>query len=541
MSTLSQPREKATYVAPQLDESWLSNVQRKLYAQSKENLDYVFCKLWGLITDPRNLRAAFARVSRNRGRNTAGVDKVTVRKLLHADLEAFIAETRAELRSGAYRPSPVRRVLIPKAGQPGKFRALGIPTVKDRVIQAAVKNILEPIFEPDFYPCSYGFRPGRSVHAALEHLRLLMRPKKAERRLPYQWAIEGDIKACFDNINHHALMERIRRRVGDPKMSRLVVAFLKAGIMSEEQFLRSDAGTPQGGILSPLLANIALGVLEERYERHVWPRRKPTLRTDEREIEHRAVGTRDYDSRRGLPVFFPIRYADDFLLLVKAPVGPEQNARARMLAHDEREVLAARLRETLNLELSETKTLVTPVTERMQFLGHHVFVRPHPTSGRMVVTTVIPRERSQRLRVTIKRVLRGGTTAATLANRLKLLNPLLRGWAYFYRHAWGAKRVFARLDRYVWCAILRWLKKKHPRVGVRRLLRRYARRRFRSLDWRDGNVVRFEMRRIKVCQYKLGWMRPPSFASTPMESPVHSERCTPGLERDARKPAGENR
>src|SRR5262249_8916142 len=161
----------------------------------------------------------------------------------------FVAELRAELRSGAYRPSPVRRVLIPKAGQPGKFRPLGIPTVTDRVVQAAVKNILEPIFEADFYPTAYGFRPGKCVHGALEHLRMLLRPKKAragaetEVRLPYQWAIEGDIKGCFDNIDQHALMIRVRRRISDAKVNHVVLAFLKAGVMSEEQFNRSDSGT----------------------------------------------------------------------------------------------------------------------------------------------------------------------------------------------------------------------------------------------------------------------------------------------------------
>ena len=168
-------------------------------------------------------------------------------------------------------------MLIPKAGKPGDFRPLGIPTVKDRVIQAAMKQILEPIFEAGFYPTSYGFRPGRSVRGALAHLKTLLLPrgmkrwKKAEK-LPFQWAIEGDIKGCFDHIDHHALMERVRRRVGDGKLNRLIVAFLKAGVLSEAQFIRTDSGTPQGGILSPLLGNVALSVIEERYERHVWPR-----------------------------------------------------------------------------------------------------------------------------------------------------------------------------------------------------------------------------------------------------------------------------
>ncbi|HTR99120.1 MAG TPA: reverse transcriptase domain-containing protein [Bacteroidota bacterium] len=139
--------------------------------------------------------------------------------LAREDGDTFTVRLRTDLRSGAFVPSPAKRVLIPKLGQPGKFRALGIPTVTDRVVQAALKNILEPIFEADFYPVSYGFRPGKSAHGALEHLKMLLRPRDvgpaAERRLPYQWAIEGDIKGCFDNINHHALMERVRRRIGD--------------------------------------------------------------------------------------------------------------------------------------------------------------------------------------------------------------------------------------------------------------------------------------------------------------------------------------
>jgi len=163
------------YVAPQLDKSWLLSVQRKLYELSRTNPDYVFEKLWGLITDPRNLRIAVARVAQNRGRRSAGVDGLTVRKALAKGVDGFVANARAELRSGAYRPSPVRRVRFPKPGQPGKFRPLGIPTVRDRVVQAAVKNIMEPIFEADFFPTSYGFRPCRSAHAALEHSRMLLR------------------------------------------------------------------------------------------------------------------------------------------------------------------------------------------------------------------------------------------------------------------------------------------------------------------------------------------------------------------------------
>jgi group II intron reverse transcriptase/maturase len=323
------------YVAPQVDKTWLSNVQRRLYSRSWETPDYVFCKLWGLITDPRNLRTAFARVAKNRGHRTGGVDRITVRMVIIDGAEPFIDGIRAELRSGIYRPNPVRRVLIPKAGHPGKFRPLGIPTVKDRVVQAAMKNILEPIFEADFFPSSYGFRPGRSAHAALEHLRELLVPKKitpTETRLPYQWAIEGDIKACFDQIDHHGLMVRARRRIGDPKTNRLILAFLKAGVLTEGQLLRSDVGTPQGGILSPLLANIALGVIDERYERHVWPRSSPTRLTQAEAIRKRASNARSFD-RNSKPVMFPVRYADgmpeealDVRVKVPSPQLPVQGS-----------------------------------------------------------------------------------------------------------------------------------------------------------------------------------------------------------------------
>lgn len=201
MSTEARTQGKAMYVASELDESWLLSEQRKLYEHSLRNADYTFHKLWGLVTDPRNLRMAFERVATNKGARTAGVDGVTVRKYIQQGIESSLMELRGALRERRYHPSPVRQVLIPKNGQPGKYRALGIPTVTDRVEQAAMKNIMEPIFDAGFYPCSYGFRPGKSVHGAISHLVTLLRPTK--HGLPYQWAIEGDIKACFDRIDHH--------------------------------------------------------------------------------------------------------------------------------------------------------------------------------------------------------------------------------------------------------------------------------------------------------------------------------------------------
>ena len=255
-------------------------------------------------------------------------------------------------------------------------------------------------------------------------------------------------------------MDRVRRRVGDLKVTRLILAFLKAGVMSEAQFSRTETGTPQGGILSPLLANIALGTIEERYERFTWPRRIPTTRRYRKtvkRIEKVAFAARVKERRSGGVVFIPIRYADDFLILVGAAPGPGQDDRAREAALGEKEVLAKELKERLGLELSATKTLVTPVTKPMRFLGHHVRVRPHPVSGRMVSATVIPRDRSQRLREEVKDLFGKGTTIHALEERLQHLNRRLRGWGNFYRHAWGAKRVFQSLAHHVWWTIFRWL------------------------------------------------------------------------------------
>jgi RNA-directed DNA polymerase len=507
------------YVAPRTDWDWLRIVQRKLYAQSEREIHYVFCKLWGLVTDTRNLQMALARVASNRGRNTAGVDGVTVGQISKF-AEIFIAELRSELRSNSYRPSPVRRVLIPKIGAPGKFRPLGIPTVKDRVVQAALKNILEPIFEADFYPISYGFRPGKSVHEALEQIRVLLRPKDDKQgrvNLPYQWIVEGDIKGCFDNIDHHGLMKRVRRRIEDPKVNRLILMFLKAGILSENAFVRSDAGTPQGGILSPLLANIALSVIEERYERHTWQRRLPPTRKDAPSPEMRAKWARQGDRRRGQTIIIvPIRYADDFLLLVGAPPGPGQDVQARMAAETERVALASLLKQELGLELSEQKTLITPVTKVFKFLGHHVVVRKSRIfKQREGCVTLIPKEKSHQLRERIKRHCRRSSTGQSLKTLLRELNWLIRGWSSFYCHAWGAKRVLCSIDHYSWWSVYRWVCKKHPKVSVKRIRSLYPIPRnqgIRRKQWHHDGVTLFVAGKTPVGPFRRISIRPPLFA-----------------------------
>lgn len=186
------------------DEAWLLGVQRKLYQWSRNNPDGCYRELWNWMTDLRNLRCAWRKIASNTGSRSAGIDGMTVRSIQAGEgTKAFFMRLRDDLRAGRYTPRPCRRKWIPKPGRPGQFRPLGIPTVTDRVVQGAVKNLLEPIFEAQFWHVSYGFRPGRGCHGALEHIRMTMRPTaKAEdgrrRRAPYQWVIEGDIKGCLD-------------------------------------------------------------------------------------------------------------------------------------------------------------------------------------------------------------------------------------------------------------------------------------------------------------------------------------------------------
>jgi len=226
------------------------------------------------------------------------------------------------------------------------------------------KNILEPVFEPYLLPAPSRTAPipGKAVGGALEASRMLLRPKTSRRNpttAPYHGHRRGHQGLLLDQHRHHGLMNRVRRAhwrcEGEPACR----ASSRPAVLSEEQFLRTDSGTPQGGILSPLLANIALSAIEERYERHVWPRRTPTLQNRGRANSATRQLARAYDRKRGRVLFFPIRYADDFIILVSAPHGPEQSRRAEEAANHEKVALATALRDTLHLELSETKTLVT--------------------------------------------------------------------------------------------------------------------------------------------------------------------------------------
>lgn len=299
----------------------------------------------------------------------------------------FLGRLRASLKDRSFCPVPVRERMIPKPG--GKQRRLGIATVTDRVVQASLTLVLEPILEADFLPCSYGFRPGRRAHDAIAEARYL-----AARS--YEWIVEGDITACSGEISHPALMGRLRSRIADKRVLALVKAFLKAGILGQDGTLRdSNTGVPQGGILSPVLANLALSVLDE----------------DIAQIPGgpgSTQGQRAVRRHRGQGNYRLIRYADDWLLMVS---GTREHAQ-QMREH------AAAVLAPMGLRLSAEKTRVTHIDEGLDFLGWRIQRHRKRGTSRYYACTYPSRKAVKAVRAKVKAIF-----GATSASRSRLSSP----------------------------------------------------------------------------------------------------------------------
>jgi RNA-directed DNA polymerase len=388
------------------------------------------------------LLVAWERVKRNRGSRTAGVDGETRWRVERMGVDGVLAKLRSELKDGTYCPLPARERLIPKRS--GRLRSLGISTVRDRIVQMAFKLVLEPIFEADFCPTSYGFRPRRRAQDAIEEVRFFINAPRS-----YEWVIEGDVEDCFGSIHHGLLMEQVRRRVTDKRVLALIRRFLAAGIMREHGSLAATpSGTPQGSGLSPLLANIALSVLDRHFE-EAWT----APRWHSQRARERAKGRASYRM---------IRYADDFVVLVR---GTEAQA------HAIKEQTAEFMREHMRLTLSPEKTSVTHVDDGFDLLGFRVVRRPRQEGKRVAYT--FPSERAFReIKHRIKTLTKRSTGNLSLDQLIHVLNPILRGWANYFRHA-ASSRCFAYLSHLLWWRVIRWLRKKYPRLTWKQIRRRY--------------------------------------------------------------------
>jgi len=402
-------------------------LQRALYRAAKRSATRRFH-----VSRMDILWRAWELVRANRG--AAGVDGQSIQTIEEEGVAAFLTQIAQELQQGRYHPCPVRRVCIPKPD--GRRRALGIPAVRDRVVQMAAKIVIEPIFEADFQTCSFGFRPKRSAHDANEVIR-----KAANRG--HDWVVDADIENYFDTIDHSKLMEMVAKRISDRRMLKLIKKFLEAGILEEGEVRASTSGTPQGGVLSPLLANIYLNYLDT-----VWQRRC------------RQIGVL-------------VRYADDLVVLcLSETAAREASSRLQLvLGH-------------LGLNLNAAKTRLVDLREGREgfdFLGfHHRKVRSW--RYRRFYLQRWPARRAMRaIRGKVRSIV-GGRQGLnrSLKDVIHELNPALRGWGNYFRVGNSSKQL-RLVDSFVWERLCLFLSKKHGKSG-----RGWADR-WRHIDpWKEG-------------------------------------------------------
>jgi RNA-directed DNA polymerase len=390
-------------------------LQITLYRKAKSKPEYRFWSLYGEVQRADVLATAWRRVKANAG--AAGVDGVSIEELAaDAQLEAaWLSALREELHCKTYRPAPVRRVEIPKAS--GGVRRLGIPTVKDRVVQMAVYLVLMPIFEADFHPHSFGFRPGRGAHQAVEAIREALRMGKTE-------VVDADLAQYFDTIPHRKLMRQVARRVSDGMILKLIKGWLRAPIVEEEEegggrrMKANPCGTPQGGVISPLLANIYLHPLDEGVNDQC--RQKPRM----------------------------VRYADDLVILCRPGEGIGMKERL------------ARWLQSRGLALNETKTRVLESCESgFEFLSFS-FRWQQSKKGTQYVHTEPSSVAEQTLRTRIRELTRQGTTWRAPQEIVREINQATRGWGNYF--ALGHyHRSFRQMNHFVAHRLRQWLWRKH--------------------------------------------------------------------------------
>ena len=400
-----------------------TELQSKLYQAAKRDPQRRFHALYDKAYLPYVLQSAWEMVRQNKG--AAGIDQQTLEQIEARGLPEFLAEIAHSLREKTYRPQPVRRVHIPKGS--GKTRPLGIPTVRDRVVQAATKLLLEPIFEADFEGVSFGFRPGMGQHEALDAVR-----KNA--RAGYRYVVDADIEQFFDTLDHQQLMAALRRRISDGELLRLIYRWLKAGYLHDGEYHSTDKGSPQGGVLSPLLANVYLHGFDQ------------AQRTQKAFIGRMT------------------RFADDFV--IQCPTA-EEAARALEWVREQMEQLL------LTLHPEKTR-VVSDREEGFTFLGFYhrrVWLRLKNKESWGVLRWPSGKACKGFREQVRERLGSPGQTRRQWRRVNRALRLYLEGWWHYYRHG-ESTRVFAKLDDWVAERVARNLTRSQP-TGRRRSRRNW--------------------------------------------------------------------
>jgi group II intron reverse transcriptase/maturase len=423
-------------------------LQRVLYRSAKQDPDRRFHALYDKLTRRDVMWRAWVAVATNSG--APGVDGVSIASIADGGVDgvrAFLDQPAQELVAGTYRPKPLRRVNIPKPGQPGKTRPLSIPAVRDRVVMAAAKSILEPIYEADFLPCSYGFRPKRSAHQALEMVRTTANAGAV-------WVLDADISDCFGSLSAEAIVSQLERRVSDRKMLKLLRGWLRMGVLENGVVTEEVTGAPQGSPVSPLLCNAVLHVLDEEWAR----------------------------SCKGLGVL--VRYADDFVVLTRSKAAAEE-AKARIVA----------ILGRLGLDLHPDKTRISCLRRGQDgfvFLGfeHHMqeswkypgrwYLMKWPSPRAMASIRGKVRDRTAKWR-----------SSWPLEDVVADLNPVLRGWGNYFRHG-NSARKFMAVDSYVRFRLARLASRKYGLSGTTNWGERFDHRWSQALGvYRLNGTVRY--------------------------------------------------
>jgi len=406
----------------------IGEMQRKLSCQAEAVRDHKFGDLYSLLCRMDWLRLAHDYVEQNAGSKTAGCDNEDM-KSFNEEAEGNLHRIQEGLRTETFDASAVRRVYIPKAG--GKMRPLGIPSIRDRIVQEAVRMILEPIYEADFSQYSFGFRPNRCTMDAIKCILW-----NTQEHKKYFWVIEGDISSYFDTINHSRLMNLLRNRIKDAKLLNLIWKVLRAGVMERGRYDDTIIGTPQGGIVSPLLANVYIHELDRYMERYAaLPQAEKTARR-----------------KRGEANFAYVRYADDFVVLCNGTRGHAEAMREEL-----RSFLASDLRLTLSME----KTKVTHLNDGFDFLGFTV--RRSMGQARMGTKVLVSAKSMSKHMDKIRAACSPTTHEDSVATKIKALNRIIAGWCRYFQYTSKTSDQFSELEyKTFWC-FAHWLGRKYKK------------------------------------------------------------------------------